>query len=99
MTLQPHSPERLDALALEVFDIAASLREMSKIMRENEIESLNLHGNKPSEWLAKLTEWSHKNVAELQRELLQRKATRRAAATVVHEPPDTKPRRKRKQAR
>lgn len=85
MTLQPHTPQHLDTLALEVLDLASSLRKMSIIMQENEIESLPLHGRKPSEWLAKLTEWSHKNEAELQRELLHRQAIRRAEATTAQQ--------------
>lgn len=96
MTLQPHTPDQLDTIALEVLDVASSLRKMSTIMREQSIDSLNLHDRKPAEWLAKLTEWSHKSEAELQRELLHRQATRRAKATVAHHPKPAKAKRKRK---
>jgi len=86
MTLQPYSPERLDALALEVLDVASSLRNMSNIMREHEIDTLNLNHRKSLEWLANLTEWTHKITAELQRELLHQQATRRAEAVATHRP-------------
>ncbi len=86
MTLQPYTPERLDALALEVLDVASMLREMTRNMRENEIESLDLNGRKSLEWLANLTEWTHKSTAELQRQLLHQQATRRAEAVAAHRP-------------
>ncbi len=97
MTLQPYTPERLDALVLDVLDVASSLRKMSIIMRENEIDSLDLNGRKSLEWLANLNAWTHKISAELQRELLRQQATRRAEAVVSHQAQPAKRRNKRKQ--
>ena len=80
MTLIPHSPATLDALALRLLDVAALVRGMANSSRENRIESLPLHGNKAQEWMGRLEEWAHDGAARLE---LQVMCTARHAAESV----------------
>lgn len=78
MTLQPYSPEQLDELALRTLDLAASLREMAKKSRENDIPSVDLHARKAVEWLGRLEEWVQKSAADLDRKIIGHRGTKRA---------------------
>ncbi len=74
MTLQPYSPETLDRFALRLLDVAATLRTMANICRENEMGGFALHDKKASEWCANLEQWAHKLRADQEIRLLQRRA-------------------------
>lgn len=73
MTLEPYTPERLDALALRFFDISAKLREMSKTAREAGVEEIPLHDKKAIEWCDNLEIWLQKSQNSFDLALLQRK--------------------------
>jgi hypothetical protein len=78
MTLQPYDPQRLDCLALRLFDLAAILREMANRSREHGIADLVLHDKKALESCMKLEQWAHKIQADLDVRILQEKAGRRS---------------------
>lgn len=78
MTLQRYSPEKLDQFALQLLDLAAALREMANISREQGIPDLALHDKKAQEWCGKLEDWVHKARADLDVRIRQARAKRRA---------------------
>lgn len=78
MTLEPHSPEKLDQLALAILDVSATVRQIANTCRENDLPAVALHGRKPLEYLAKLREWADKAAAEMERETRRQRAARLA---------------------
>ena len=80
MTLEPYSPEKLDQFALELLDLAAILRKMANNSRENGINDLSLHDKKAQEWFVKLNHWAHKVQAEVEMQIVQTRASRRASS-------------------
>lgn len=78
MTLHPYSPDKLDQLALRLFDQAAAMREMALFCREFQIADLALHDKKANEWCAHLERWTRKARAELQLRALDLRASQRA---------------------
>ncbi len=80
MTLEPYSPEKLDQFALELLDVAAILRTMANNSREHGITDLSLHDKKAQEWFSKLDHWAHKVQAEVQMQIVQARASRRASS-------------------
>ena len=78
MTLQRYNPQELDQFALRLLDLAAMLREMANISRENGITDVALHDKKAQEWCAKLEDWLHKTRADLDVRIHQARAKRRA---------------------
>lgn len=79
MTLVPYPPERLDALALELLDVAATLRNMAENSRAAGHRGLRLNGRKASLWLRSLELWAAHGAARLEAELLRARGARRAA--------------------
>lgn len=79
MTLEPYTPERLDELALRVFDLSGLLRKMSITMRTEAVASLVVHDRKALEWIAKLEAWSQKTEASLEVAARRARGARRAA--------------------
>lgn len=82
MTLSNFPPEALDDLALRVLDIAATIREMAILSRENQLNGFQLHGNKVHEWLGHLEEWAIESTGRLDVDLVKLKGARRGRALV-----------------
>ncbi|MBN2296058.1 MAG: hypothetical protein JXM70_26740 [Pirellulales bacterium] len=78
MTLQPYSPEKLDQFALRLLDLAAAMRNMASTCRNQQIENFTLHDKKASEWCSNLERWTHKVRAELDMQIIDARAARRA---------------------
>jgi hypothetical protein len=78
MTLEPYRPDRLDALALRVLDLAAQVRRMAQVVRENELAAVELHDRKALEWIEKLEKWGVGAEADLHRQALLAKSARKA---------------------
>ncbi len=81
MTLQQYDPQKLDQLTLQLFDLAAVMREMANISREHGITEFALHDKKAKEWCAKLEDWVHKTRADLEVKIRQARARRRAMSS------------------
>jgi hypothetical protein len=81
MTLELYSPEKLDRLALQLFDLAAMVRQMATYCREHGIADLPLHDKKALEWCAKLDHWAQKAQAEVDLRVRQAMAERRAGSS------------------
>jgi hypothetical protein len=79
MTLIPYDPERLDELALRLFDLAAVYRDLAHRCRRQGIASLTLHDKKAMEWLGKLEYWSHESAQKMSLAEIQQRGARRAA--------------------
>lgn len=77
MTRRAYTPDDFDDLALRVFDLAASLRGMSLLCREQRLAHLPLHDKKAREWLTHLDDWVRKIQAEAQLAALRRRASQR----------------------
>jgi hypothetical protein len=80
MTLTPYSPDQIDQLALRLLDVAGTLRQMANRCRENDFEGYTLHDKKALEWCAALQRWAHKSSADLEMQIIDARATRRAAS-------------------
>ena len=78
MTLQRYNPQKLDQFALRLLDLAVMMREMSNTSREHGIADLPVHDKKALEWCAKLEGWLHKTQADLEVQIRQARAKRRA---------------------
>ncbi len=78
MTLTPHSPATLDALALRLLDVAAVVRNMANKSRENGVDSFALHGNKVQEWMGHLEEWAYDGAARLESQVMRERGARRS---------------------
>jgi hypothetical protein len=83
MTLTPYSPEQIDQLALRLLDVAGMLRQMANRCRENDLEGYTLHDKKALEWYAALQRWAHKSAAELEMQIIDVRAARRAASVTA----------------
>lgn len=78
MTLARFSASSLDNMALRILDLAATVRHIANICRENEVEDLSLHVNKVHEWIGHLEEWAHEGVGKLETDLIKSRAKQRA---------------------
>jgi hypothetical protein len=83
MTLTPYSPEQIDQLALRLLDVAGMLRQMANRCRENDLEGYTLHDKKALEWCAALQRWAHKSAADLEMQIIDARAARRAASVAA----------------
>lgn len=86
MTLSAYPPEALDALALRLLDVAASVRSMAEKSRENGLPDFQLHGNKVQEWLGHLEDWAHDGTARVDAAALKQRGAQRAAQSLAVAP-------------
>lgn len=80
MTLVPYDPDRLDALALRFFDLAAIVRKMANMSRDAGVAAPTLHDKKALEHLGKLEDWAHKSHVALEVQQRRLQGARRAQA-------------------
>lgn len=66
MTLHPYPPEKLDQLALRLFDLAAEVRLWSKEAKKEETLELVLHDKKALQWCVNLEAWARKTRQSLE---------------------------------
>ena len=94
MTLSAFSPAALDALALRMLDVAATVRTMSQIARENQVSDFQMHGSKAIEWLERIEQWSIEGKARLETQIIRERGARRGrgASPPAHETPPKRPR-------
>ncbi len=78
MTLEPYDGDRIDTLALRIFDCAAAVRALAITARNEGIDAVYLHDKKALEFLARLEEWIHKAEANLQISVRRAQGARRA---------------------
>jgi hypothetical protein len=78
MTLEPYTPDRLDALALRALDLCARVRNLALTSRSEHLPRVELHDRKALEWLEKLEQWAIVAEAELHKQVLLGKANRAA---------------------
>lgn len=78
MTLANYNPAQLDGLALRLLDIAAIVREMAHLSRQQGLETITLHDRKAQEWCDRLEHWARRAQAELDVRVRMDRATRRA---------------------
>ncbi len=78
MTLTPFTPETLDQLALEILDVAATIRGMARTSRDENLVNFYLHGNKVQEWLGHLRDWAHEGDSKLHTLSFKQRGMRRA---------------------
>ena len=97
MTLEAYRPEQFDQLALRALDLAAELRSMANISRNNAISECPLHDKKALEWLTKLEDWTHKTSARLELLAVRQRALGRAEA-VAALPRKARPARRKKRS-
>jgi Xaa-Pro aminopeptidase len=86
MTRETYSPDRIDRLALRVFDCAADLRAIAEQMRSEQLDALVLHDKKALEYLARLEDWIHKGHAVFQVEARRARGQRRARSVTAEFP-------------
>ena len=78
VTLTPYDPALLDQLALRLLDLAGLLRQMAQRSREHGVRQVRLHDKKALEWIARLERWARKSAADLEMEIIEVRATRKA---------------------
>lgn len=80
MTLVPYTPERLDELALRLYDVAGLVRQMGHTMRRETLAERVIHDRKALEWIDKLEDWCQKSEAGLEAAVRRARGARRAAS-------------------
>lgn len=78
VTLTPYDPALLDQLALRLLDLAGMVRHMAQRSREHGVRQVRLHDKKALEWIARLERWARKSAADLEMEIIEVRATRKA---------------------
>ncbi len=78
MTLESYDADKLDGMALRILDIAAIVRKMSAISRDNPELRFATHDKKALEWLASVEHWAHDSVARLEMALIKQRGAKRA---------------------
>jgi phage host-nuclease inhibitor protein Gam len=78
MTLVVYDADRLDATALRVLDIAATIRQIGAILRENPDVDLAIHDKKAAEWLSYLETWAADCSTKLNLALVKQRGAKRA---------------------
>ena len=89
MTLSPFPPPTLDELALRLLDVAAMVRKMANVARENSLQGFQMHGNKAQEWLDHLEQWAHEGTGRLETQVIRERGARRSLAATA--PPKSRP--------
>ncbi len=79
MTLQSYDPNMMDEFALQLLDLAATVREMANRCRQHGIHDFAVHDKKALQWQANLQKWARRAQAELEIRILDSRASRRAA--------------------
>ena len=82
MTLQTYDAQKLDWLALQLLDLAATARQMSTLCGEYDIETFALHDKKALQWWRNLDRWLCKARAELEMMVIDARASHRVKAAV-----------------
>ncbi len=83
MTLIPFPPDDLDALAWRFFDLAATVRKLAAVARAEQLDDLQLHGQKLEVWLDHLDDWARDARARLDQAQHRAAGARRAAALIA----------------
>jgi hypothetical protein len=78
MTLVVYDADRLDKTALRVLDIAAKIRKIAVVLREQPDVDLAIHDKKAAEWLAHLENWVTDSAAKLEMALIKQRGAKRA---------------------
>jgi hypothetical protein len=78
MTLVVYDADRLDKTALRILDVAAKIRQIAVVLREEPDVDLAIHDKKATEWLAQLENWAEDSTAKLQMSLIKRRGAKRA---------------------
>ena len=58
MTREAYNAERLDSLAMRLFDVAAQVRRVSQEAKLAGLPQVELHDRKALEWIEKLERWA-----------------------------------------
>jgi hypothetical protein len=78
MTLVVYDADRLDKAALRILDIAAKIRRIAVVLREQPDADLAIHDKKAAEWLAHLENWAADSTAKLEMALIKQRGAKRA---------------------
>ena len=78
MTLRPYDPEKLDALALRLLDLASVFRSMANRSRHEDLGECSLHEKKALEWLANLENWTDKVLQDFELSVIRNRGAKRA---------------------
>ena len=78
MTLERYDAPRLDDFALRFLDLAGTVRRMGVACREYDLGPLNLHDKKAQEWLTRLEDWAQEANAQVETNIIKKKAMVRA---------------------
>jgi hypothetical protein len=80
MTLKPYNADMLDQFSLRLLDLAAMMRKMGNRSRECQTVDFTIHDKKAREWCDNLERWARKAQAELELEIIEARARRRAVS-------------------
>ncbi len=77
MTLEPYDAAKLDAMAMRFLDLASTFRRMAQDVRQEYVDTIDLHVTRPLQYLDRLDRWASDSEAKLQIELIGWRAERR----------------------
>ncbi len=78
MTREAYQPDRLDALALRLFDVASQVRRLGLSARNEGLTQVEIHDRKALEWIEKLERWVIGAETDLDRQAKLAAGSRRA---------------------
>lgn len=85
MTKSSYDPERFDALAMRLFEVASELKGLGRVVQEEKLTEFQLHDRKPLEWLGKLEAWTASARRKLKDEVLREIGARKAREILARE--------------
>ena len=65
MTYTQYTSDQLDAMVLEILDVAIILRKMSSTARKYNIKEIPIHDKKAIQWCENLQQWARKSKLNL----------------------------------
>lgn len=66
MTIKIYTPDKLDQLALRLFDVAADIRSMAKRLNQSELDDIPLNDKKAMLLLDEMEMWALKSKSKIE---------------------------------
>ena len=66
MTIELYNSEKLDQFAMRLFDVAADIRTMARLLTKNEVEDIPLNDKRFLKLLDEMEDWAIKSKSKIE---------------------------------